>query len=141
MKKWFRAACFGMLMGGVAGLMGCAQVTPRPTSPSTPVSLSAFTSVTGKWAGILKTTPRTTKDDWVTLAIGKDGAYSFESVRIIGIFHGQGTFTLIDGKLRAETNRGWALVTLYEEGGRKMLKVEGATKDGANYTADLDPIR
>jgi hypothetical protein len=140
-ENWLRAACFGMLVGGVAGLLGCAEVSPLPPSPSTPVSLSAFTSVTGKWAGILRATTRTKKDDWVTLMIREDGTYSFESVRTIGIFHGRGTFTLIDGKLRTETERGWGLATLYEEGGRRMLKVEGATRDGVKYAADLDPVK
>src|SRR6266850_2437256 len=78
-----------------------------------------------------------TGEDWVTLTICDDGSYDFVSVRIIGIFQGQGTCTLIDGKLKTETERGWAIATLYEEGGRRMLKVEGATKDGVQYSADL----
>ncbi len=141
MNKWVRAASFGILVGSLAGLVGCSQVTPLPPPPSTPVALSAFTSVTGKWAGILKATPRTKNDDWVTLAIREDGTYSFESVRTIGIFHGQGSFTLIDGKLKMETDQGWISATLYEEGGRRMLKAGGETKDGVRYTADLDPIK
>jgi hypothetical protein len=76
-------------------------------------------------------------DDWVTLAIRDDGSYDFVSARTIGIFQGQGTCTLIDGKLKTETERGWAITTLYEEGGWRMLKVEGATKDGVQYSADL----
>jgi len=75
------------------------------------------------------------------VTIREDGVYHFESVRTIGIMQGQGTFTIADGKLRAETERGWGLVTLYEEGGRRMLKVEGATKDGMRYSADLDPAK
>ena len=63
------------------------------------------------------------------------------SVRTIGIFQGQGTFTLIDGKLKAESERGWAIATLYEEGGRRMLKVESATKDGTQYSAELTPTK
>ena len=33
------------------------------------------------------------------------------------------------------------MVTLYEEGGRRMLKVEGATKEGTEYSADLEPSK
>jgi len=73
----------------------------------------------------------------VTLTICDDGSYDFVSVRTSGIFQGQGTCTLIDGKLKTETERRWAIATLYEEGGRRMLKVEGATKDGVQYSADL----
>lgn len=141
MKKWLRALCYGMLVGGVTGLIGCAPINPRPSPPSTPVSISAFNNAAGKWAGILTMTPRSKHDDWVTLTIRDDGGYDFVSVRTIGIFHGQGTFTLIDGKLKTETERGWAIATLYEEAGRRMLKVEGATKDGVHYSADLDPTK
>jgi hypothetical protein len=46
-------------------------------------------------------------------------------------------FTLTDGKLRAEAERGWSEVTLYEEGDRRMLKVTGTTNDGVQYSAEL----
>jgi hypothetical protein len=141
MREWLRAFCFGVLVWGVTGFIGCAPVEPLPPPPSTPVSVSAFRSAAGKWAGILKSTPRIQGDDWVTLTIRDDGSYAFVSVRTIGIFQGQGTCTLIDGKLRAETERGWAVSTLYEEGGRRMLKVEGATTDGVQYSADLTPTK
>jgi hypothetical protein len=123
------------------GFIGCAPVEPLPPPPSTPVSVSAFKSAAGKWAGILKATPRLKRDDWVTLTIRDDGSYDFLSVRTIGIFQGQGTFMLIDGKLKAETERGSTIATLYEDGGRRMLKVEWATKDGVQYSADLAPTK
>ena len=141
MKEWLRALCFGVLVWGVTGFIGCAPVEPLPPPPSTPVSVSAFKSAAGKWAGILKATPRLKRDDWVTLTIRNDGSYDFVSVRTIGIFQGQGTFTLIDGKLKAETEQGSTIATLYEEGGRRMLKVEWATKDGVQYSADLAPTK
>lgn len=141
MKEWLRALCFGILVAGVTGVVGCAPVEPLPPPPSTPVSVSAFETVAGKWAGILKPMPRLKNDDWVTLVIRDDGSYDFVSVRTIGIFQGQGTFTLIDGKLKTETERGWIIATLYEEGGRRLLKVEGATKDGTQYLAGLAPVK
>ena len=141
MKDWFRAACFGTLVGVFAGSVGCAPIEQPPPPPSTPVSVSAFTQVAGNWAGILKATPRLRKDDWVTVTIHNDGSYQFKSVRTIGIMHGEGTFTLDDGKLRSETDRGWIVATLYEEGGRRMLKAEGATKEGTQYSADLGPTK
>jgi hypothetical protein len=141
MKEWLRALCFGVLVGGGTGFIGCAPIEPLPPPPSTPVSVSAFKNAAGKWAGILKSTPKVRGDDWVTLMIRDDGSYDFMSVRTIGIFQGQGTCTLIDGKLKAESERGWAIATLYEEGGRRMLKVEGATNDGTQYSADLAPTK
>jgi hypothetical protein len=141
MKKWLRALCYGVLGVGSIGLIACVPIEPLPSPPSTPVSISAFNHAAGEWAGILKMTPRLKNDDWVTLRIRDDGGYNFVSVRTIGIFQGEGTFTLIDGKLKAETERGWTIATLYEEAGRRMLKVEGATKDGTQYSADLDPTK
>jgi len=141
MKKWLRALCYGVLVGGVTGFIGCAPIESPPPPPSTPVSMSTFKSAAGKWAGILKATPRLKVDDWVTLTVRDDGSYDFVSARTIGIFRGQGAFTLIDGTLRTETERGWGMATLYEEGGRRMLKVEGATKDGVQYSADLAPTK
>ncbi len=139
MKEWLRAACFGMLVGVLAGSFGCAPMEPVPPPPSTPVSVSAFTSVAGKWTGILKATPRLRHDDWVTVIIHNDGAYEFKSVRTIGIMQGQGTFTLADGKLKSEIEQGQIVATLYEDGGRRMLKVDVAMKDGTQYSADLEP--
>ena len=141
MKEWLRALCFGVLVWGITGFIGCAPVEPLPPPPSTPVSISTFTSAAGKWGGILVTIPPLRDNDWVTLTIRDDGSYEFVSIRTIGIFHGKGTLTLIDGKLRAETERGWAMITLYEEGGRRMLRVEGATKEGTEYSADLTPTK
>ena len=141
MKEWFRAMSFGVLVGGLTGFIGCTPIEPLPPPPSILVSISTFNNAVGKWTGALKATPRLKNDDWMTLTVRNDGSYDFESVRTIGIFHGKGTFTLIDGKLRTETERGWALATLFEEGGRRMLKVEGKTKDGTQYTADLEPTK
>ncbi|HYM88701.1 MAG TPA: hypothetical protein VES92_06245 [Nitrospiraceae bacterium] len=141
MKEWRCAIHYGVLVWMFTGFIGCAPVEPLPPPPSTPVSVSTFKSVMGKWAGILKTTPRLQRDDWVTFTIRDDGSYDFVSVRTIGIFRGQGTFTLIDGKLKAETEQGWTVATLYEEGAQRLMKVDGATKDGVQYSADLTPTK
>ena len=141
MRECLRAFCFGVLVWMFTGFIGCAPVEPLPPPPSTPVSVSAFKSAAGKWAGILKATPRLKRDDWVTLTIRDDGSYDFVSVRTIGIFRGQGTFTLIDGKLKAETEQGWTVATLYEEGAQRLMKVDGATKDGVQYSAELTPTK
>lgn len=135
MKERLRTICVGIFMMGSAGLIGCAPLTPPP--PSTPVSILTIESVSGKWAGILKTIPPSRKDDWVTMTIHREGAYHFESVRTIGLMQGEGTFTLTDGKLRAETERGWIMTTLYKEDGRRMLRVTAEAKSGVKYSADL----
>jgi hypothetical protein len=138
-RACLRATCFIILVGGFTGAIGCTPITPLPPPPAVPAAISTFQTVSGKWAGILRALPQTQKDDWVTLVISGDGTYQFMSPRTIGIFQGQGPLALIDGKLRTETDKGLALLTLYEERGRRMLKVEGATNDGVKYSANLDP--
>ena len=66
MKEWLRTLCFVVLAGGVTGFIGCTPIEPLPPPPSTPVSVSSFKSAAGKWAGILKSTPRLKGDDWMT---------------------------------------------------------------------------
>jgi hypothetical protein len=141
MKKWLRGLCHGVLVGGISGVLGCAPVEPLPPPPSTPVSVSTLKSVAGTWAGVLYTEPPSEQDDWATLTIYEDGSYDFVSVRTIGILHAKGTLKLSGGKLRTETERGSGVVTLYEKGGRRMLKLEGAAKDGMHYSADLDQTK
>ena len=142
MKDWCRVLGYGILMWWVTGFIGCTPIEPLSPPPSTPVSVSAFTSVVGNWAGILRRRPPSLEEDWMTLMIQDDGSYEYVSVQTIDrIFYGKGTLTLIDGKFRAETERGWALVVPYEESGRRMLKIEGATKDGVQYAADLGPTK
>jgi hypothetical protein len=75
------------------------------------------------------------------LIIREDGTYRFESVRTIGIMQGGGMFTLIDGRLRMDGERGWIIGRLYEDGSRRLLKVEAVSKDGVRYAADLEPSR
>lgn len=141
MKEWLRTLSCGILLSGMAGLAGCAQIEPLPPPPTTPASIVTFESAAGRWSGILKAIPVLRHDDWVTLTIGDDGSYEFESVRAIGIFQGKGTFTILDGKLSAETDRGSSVVTLYKDSGRRMLKVEATTKDGVQYSAQLTPTK
>ncbi len=141
MSGWFRAICCWMWLWGAAWTAGCVPTAQPPAPPSTQIPLSAFGNVAGNWAGIMTMTPRSGNDDWITVTINEDGTYRFESVRTIGIMQGQGKFALVDGKLRVEGERGWATGTLYEEGDRRLLKIQGADRDGVRYAADLAPAR
>jgi hypothetical protein len=121
-------------------VLSCAGTQPEQP-PVTMVPISSFHQVAGKWAGLLKAMPRSKQDDWVTLTLQEDGTYSFTSVRTIGIFHGQGTLALADGKMMTITDRGRAACVLHEGPGRRILKIEAATNDGVEYSADLTPER
>ncbi len=141
LKEWLPASCLGILIVAFSWSIGCAPIKPSQPPPSTPVSLATFESVSGKWAGILRMTPRSRNDDWVTLVILEDGTYRFESVRTIGIMQGGGMFTVMDGRLRVDGERGWITGRLYEDGSRRLLKVEAEGKDGVRYAADLEPSK
>lgn len=116
---------------------------PRfPKAPAwTFAPLSDTKSVAGLWEGIMTQSPQTRRDDWVRLLIREDGRYEFESYRMIGVLRGNGRFTVTEGKLMTQTDRGRISCVLYTAEGQRMLKAEGVTRDGVEYSAELMPVR
>ncbi|WP_455379350.1 hypothetical protein [Petrachloros mirabilis] len=122
-------------------VVGCQ--TPEPTYKRqwSPSSIESFDSVAGKWAGVIVRTPKGREDDWVRVSIGRDGRYEFASYRTIGVFSGQGQFSLVDGKLTVMTERGSATGSLLVSDGARMLRFVGVMKDGTEYTVGLEPAK
>ena len=118
---------------------GCQSLAPAPKQEWTPQSIESFGAVAGKWAGIMVSHPKSRKDDWVRVAILDDGRYEFASYRTIGVLSGRGQFTLADGQLTVTTERGTATGSLLVSDGSRMLRIIGVMKDGAQYTAELEP--
>jgi hypothetical protein len=83
--------------------------------------------------------PPSKEDDWVKLRIHEDGAYQFAAYRTVGVFGGKGQFTLKDGTLFAETERGTGTLALFVAEAGRMLRAEGETKDGLRYSGELFP--
>jgi hypothetical protein len=83
--------------------------------------------------------PRSKEEDWIKVRIHENGAYEFASYRTIGVFHGKGQFTLKDGTLFVETERGTATIALFVAEAGRMLRAEGETKDGLKYSGELFP--
>lgn len=109
--------------------------------PSTAVGIADFKTVAGVWEGALRgmAGPQTQRD-WILMEIGEDGTYTFASFREIGVFHGSGTLRLSDGRLLLEGPRGGrATLTLYEDGGRRLLRADAVDHTGRQLTADLTP--
>jgi len=75
MKDWLRTACCGIVPVGTRRLTRLRAGHTNAAAPVHPVSISTFQSVAGKWAGIMRTTPRSREDDWITVTIREDGAY------------------------------------------------------------------
>lgn len=120
-------------------IVGCQSSTHEAKGHWNAQSIESFRSVAGKWAGIMVRAPKAPQDDWVRVTISDDGHYEFSSVRMIGVFSGQGQFTLADGKLTVTTERGAATGTLWVTDGRRMLRFLGRMKDGTDYTVELVP--
>lgn len=49
MKDGLRVICAWILLWGFAESIGCASTVPLSAPPSTPVSISKFDNVSGKW--------------------------------------------------------------------------------------------
>jgi hypothetical protein len=110
----------------------------RPTA----VPIQDVNSVAGRWSGILYGRPGGARgQDWIELAIQQDGTYTLSSARMIGVFTGSGTVSLVDGRLTAEREKARVTFTLYQRDSRRFLRAEGTTEHGNTLRADLYPAR
>ena len=126
--------CLVAIAGVLAGCAGSGS----DMGSMTPTPITDFKAVAGNWQGpVTGISPR--HDDWVEVTITPDGKYDFGIFRTIGVFGGQGTFTLKDGKLELRGERGTATFTLYQGGANRMLQVQGVLSDGRQVTARLSP--
>jgi hypothetical protein len=100
-------------------------------------------SVAGDWEGILVQYPASRHDDWIRVHIQEDGTYRFEVLRTIGVFSGQGRFSVEDGALSAKSEKGTINVQLYRHSGKddRILKNKAQSSDGITYLAELTPKR
>jgi hypothetical protein len=120
---------------------GC-QTAERSEAPQwVQVPIGDVSEVAGKWDGLIRVVPHQRRDDWITVAIGPDGWYEFTSLRTIGVFTGQGTFSLNDGKLISKSERGTIEAVLYQSGAQRTLKAKGRATDGTEYTAEVKPAK
>ena len=118
---------------------GCATSQPPALSP---VAITDIGSVAGKWAGpVTGLTTRRDEGDWVNVVIGRDGTYDFGISRTIGVFGGKGTLTVQDGKLALHGDRGDSTLTLFEGGGKRVLRGDGVLSDGTRINSELTPVR
>jgi hypothetical protein len=134
----------------VAGLLAvalafaaCASSTTPAPRPSVAVPITDYKMVAGKWAGLITglSGPRGDQGDWVEMTIADNGAYDFGVARTIGLFHGKGNFSLKDGKLAVEGERGHATFVLFQGEGAKMLRANGQLRSGTAVSGDLRPAR
>jgi hypothetical protein len=121
----------------MTALLGCAGGPPAPST--VPVAIVDFKTVAGKWSGLYsRDTTSSSREDWVNLAINEDGTFEFGSFRQVGALHGKGKLTLRDGKLYGQSDKGGTFVSsLFDRGGKPLLKVAAQDAAGMSYTAEL----
>lgn len=141
--RWRRIAAVPVLLAlGAAALGGCAGTASSPPPAMSSVAITDFRAVAGRWAGpVIGLAMHRTEGDWIQLAIAEDGTYDFGIVWTIGVFGGKGKFTLKDGKLLMEGERGRATYALYEGDGRRYLRADGVLGSGGTVSAELKPAR
>ena len=105
-------------------------------SRATEVPITNFKMVAGTWSGPV-TGISAQHDDWVEVVITPEGRYEFDIYRIIGVFGGNGMFTLGDGKLSLSGERGRATLTLLRAGPNRWLKGQGVLADGRLISTTL----
>lgn len=133
-------AGMGVLIAAAAlWLVACASA-PGGASGWTTVPIADFKSVAGKWEGPL-TRAHGPKDDWLELTIRDDGSYEAVSARVIGVMRGTGRFTLADGKLVAQGERGSAVAALATRGAERRLDVSMKNREGVDLPTTLVPSR
>jgi hypothetical protein len=140
MKKFIRAA-HGLMLLGV--IVACSPVEHPPSAPLERVPIMDVSSVAGDWEGILVQNPASRHDDWIRVRIEEDGTYRYEVLRTIGVFSGQGRFSVEDGALSAKSEKGTINVQLYRHSGKddRILKNKAQSSDGITYLAELTPKR
>lgn len=141
---------FARVVQGIIVMVAIGSITfacstgERPgTSSLEPISITDVSSVAGMWEGLLEEVPPSRRDDWVRLRIQQDGTYHFQAVRTIGIFSGNGKFTVENGTLIANTDKGTIHLQLYHHPGKddRVLKGEGRSANGMTYRGELTPTR
>jgi len=121
-------------------LSACASAPSSP--PVSPVAITDYKMVAGRWQGeVTGLASKRDEGDSVQLTIGEDGTYDFGVYRTIGVFSGKGKFVIQDGKLVGQGERGRATFALYEGGGQRFLRSEGAVAAGQPVSAELRPAR
>lgn len=144
MGNFARAAQGVVLMAAIgSGVIACSPVERPGASPLEPISIADLSSVAGTWEGLLVQSPPSRRDDWVRLTIQQDGAYHFEAVRTIGVFTGNGKFSVENGKLIARSEKGTISLQLHRHADKddRVLRGEGRSGEGMTYHADLTPAR
>jgi hypothetical protein len=132
-----------VIVFALMAVIGCTAVEHPAPPPLERIAVTDFNNVAGDWEGLMVQTPASRYDNWVRLKIQPDGAFHFEAYRTIGVFAGEGVFTLQGGTLLAESEKGRITAELYRHAGKndRLMRAEGTSGDGITYHAELARAR
>jgi hypothetical protein len=127
----------------LAALVLGACASSPPPAPATPVPITDYKMVAGKWAGhVIGLAGPRDDGDWIEMTIGDNGAYEFGIARTIGVLAGKGNFTLEDGKLSMKGERGrQATFALFQRESARFLRGTGMLHTGTAMSGDLTSVR
>ncbi len=118
---------------------GCARV-PTPGEPSgVAVPITDVATVVGAWHGTLPKVPDMEAQGAVRLSVHEHAGYTFVDNTGSGFLVGAGTLTPQDGRLTEEAERR-VTMALYERDAKRILVVEGMSKTGVRFYAELTPL-
>ena len=122
-------------------VVSCTGVTHFDRPSWTEVQVADVKNVTGLWEGPIWQVPRTTyvgQNARAKVVINEDGVYKFESYSFVGSWIAEGSLIVENGKLvSTPLEKGSIEVTLYEDGGKRMLKADITDKRGFRQMAEL----
>jgi hypothetical protein len=123
-----RRTCAGaVVLGLVAACAGGPAQQPATWVPITDVRM-----VVGEWKGTLKKNDALLAAGEVHLIIRADHTYFFAAETADEIAVGAGGLAIVDGQLIGDTERRFVTFSLYEQGGKMVMIVDGtkrATQD------------
>ena len=139
MRKVMRCLQISGLVIAVQAALACAVFDTSEKAQWSPMKISDFKSIAGKWEGLLIRTPTAKNEDWVNVSIQDNGDYEFVSYRTIGVFSGKGKLAVKDGIAVTQNEKGSLTMQLFTDKnkGQSMLKAESKGKDGISYRAEL----
>jgi len=135
MSRHVRAVSWFAVLLVIGAVAGCAGQSSRESGVMVPITDLA--TVSGTWAGVAYRGVGN-RTEWLEITFKPDGTFEASSARQIGLFAGNGTLALNNGKLTAVGPRGKAVMTLYDRRGRLLL-VDFEDSNGIPYTAELRP--
>jgi hypothetical protein len=129
-----------ILTAAVCIVTSCAGMSLREERSWKPIPIADFKSVVGKWEGTVVESPSSfSAEDWVRLNIFGTGIYEFTNLRMIDVWEGSGNFTLVEGRLVSQSDKGNMVLLLLsdKEDRERIIHAQAVSSEGHEFSARL----